>query len=52
MHRVEKESQRLQQENEELTRRLASMEDEQRRARKKAEALDGIALLAEAAKDL
>ena len=38
--------------NEELTRILASMEDEQRRARKKAQALDGIALLAEAAKDL
>ena len=42
----------LQQENEELTRRLASMEDEQRRATEKAQALDGIALLAEVAKDL
>ena len=42
----------LQQQNEELTRRVADMEDEQRRARKKAQALDGIALLAEAAKDL
>ena len=42
----------LQQQNEELTRRVADMEDEQKRARKKAQALDGIALLAEAAKDL
>ena len=42
----------LQKHNEELTKRLASMEDEQRRAKKKAQALDGIALLAEATKDL
>ena len=42
----------LQQENEELTKRLADMEAEQKRARKKAEYLDGIALLAEATKDL
>jgi len=42
----------LQQQNEELTRRLTDMEVEQKRARKKAQALDGIALLAEAAKDL
>ena len=42
----------LQQQNEELARRLADMEAEQKRARKKAQALDGIALLAEAAKDL
>ena len=42
----------LQQQNEELKRRVADMEDEQKRARKKAQALDGIALLAEAAKDL
>ena len=42
----------LQQQNEELTRRVADMEDEQKRARKKSQALDGIALLAEAAKDL
>ena len=42
----------LQQQNEELTRRLADMEAEQKRAKKKAQALDGIALLAEAAKDL
>ena len=38
--------------NEELTRRLAGMEDEQKRAKKKAQALDGIALLAEGTKDL
>ena len=42
----------LQKKNEELTKRIASMEDEQRRDRKKSQALDGIALLAEAAKDL
>ena len=42
----------LQQQNEELTRRLTYMEVEQKRARKKAQALDGITLLAEAAKDL
>ena len=42
----------LQQQNEELTRRLTDMEAEQQRARKKAQALDRIALLAEAAKDL
>ena len=42
----------LQQQNEELTKRVADMEDEQKRAKKKAQALDGIALLAEAAKDL
>ena len=42
----------LQQQNEELTRRLADMEAKQKRARKKAQALDGIALLAEVAKDL
>ena len=42
----------LQQKNEELTKRVADMEEEQRRARNKAQALDGIALLAEAAKDL
>ena len=42
----------LQQRNEELTGRLADMEAEKKRAKKKAQALDGIALLAEAAKDL
>ena len=42
----------LQQQNEELTRRVADMEHEQKRTMKKSQALDGIALLAEAAKDL
>ena len=42
----------LQQKNEELTKRIADLEEEQRRAREKVQALDGIALLAEAAKDL
>ena len=42
----------LQQQNEELTKRLADMEAEQKRARKKSQAFNGIALLAEAAKDL
>ena len=42
----------LQKQNEELTRILADMEAEQKRAKKKAQALDGIALLAEATKDL
>ena len=42
----------LQQQNEELTKRIIEMEAEQQKARKKAQALDGIALLAEAAKDL
>ena len=42
----------LQQKNEELTKRVADMEEEQRRSRKKDQALDGIALLAEAVKDL
>ena len=42
----------LQQQNEELSRRIENMEAEQKRARKKAQVLDGIALLAEAAKDL
>ena len=42
----------LQQQNEELTRKMAKMEAEQLKARRKAQALEGIALLAEAAKDL
>ena len=42
----------LQQENEELQRKIADMEKEQKRAKKKSQVLDGIALLAEAAKDL
>ena len=42
----------LQQQNKELTRRMTDMEAEQQKAKKKAQALDGIALLAEATKDL
>ena len=42
----------LQQQNEELTRKMAEMESEQLKARRKTQALEGIALLAEAAKDL
>ena len=42
----------LQQQNEELMRKIADIEVDQLKARRKAEALEGIALLAEAAKDL
>ena len=42
----------LQQHNEELTRKIVDMETDQLKARRKAQALEGIALLAEAAKDL
>ena len=42
----------LQQQNEDLTRKMEEMEAEQLKARRKAQALEGIALLAEAAKDL
>ena len=42
----------LQQQNEELTRKIADMEADQLKARRKAQALEGIALLAKASKDL
>ena len=42
----------LQQQNEELTTKMAEMEADQLKARRKSQALEGIALLAEAAKDL
>ena len=42
----------LQQQNEELTRKIADMEADQLKARRKSQALEGIALLAEAAKDM
>ena len=42
----------LQQENKKLTKRITNLEQEQKKAKRKAQALDGIALLAEAAKDL
>ena len=42
----------LQQHNEELMRKIVDMEVDQLKARRKSQALEGIALLAEAAKDL
>ena len=42
----------LQPYNEELTKKIVDMEADQLKARRKAQALEGIALLAEAAKDL
>ena len=42
----------MQQQNEELMRKIADMEVAQLNARRKAQALEGIALLAEAAKNL
>ena len=42
----------LQHHNEELTRKIANMEADQLKARRKAQALEGISLLVEAAKDL
>ena len=42
----------LQQHNEELTRKIADMETDQLKARRRAQALEGISLLAEVAKDL
>ena len=49
---LKKTIQDLQQHNEELTRRIVDMETDQLKARRKAQALEGIALLAEATKDL
>ena len=42
----------LQQQNEEHTKRMRKMEFEQKKEKKKAQALDGITLLAEATKDI
>ena len=42
----------MQQQNEELARKMADMEADQLKSRRKAQSLEGIALLAEAAKDL
>ena len=42
----------LQQNNEELTRKIADMEIDQLKARRKAQPLEVIALLAKAAKDM
>ena len=43
--------QELTQQNEELTKKVADLEVDQLKSRRKAQALEGIALLAEAAKD-
>ena len=50
--KLEKTVKSLQQENEDLQRKIADMEKKHKRAKIKAQSLDGIALLAEAAKEL
>ena len=50
--KLEKTVESLQQENEDLQRKIADMEKKHKRAKRKAQSLDGIALLAEAAKEL
>ena len=42
----------LQQENKKLTKRITNLEQEKKKAKRKTEVLDGIALLAKAAKEL
>ena len=49
---LEKTVKDLQQGNEELTKKITDLEQEQKKAKRKAQALDGIALLAEVAKEL
>ena len=49
---MEKTVKDLQQRNEELTKKITDLEQEQKKAKRKAQALDCIALLAEAAKEL
>ena len=49
---LKKTIQDLQQHNEELIGKIADMETDQLKARRKSQALEGIALLAEATKDL
>ena len=49
---LEKTVKDLQQRNEELTKKITDLEQEQKKAKRKAQALDGIALLAEATKEL
>ena len=48
---LEKTVKNLQQENKKLTKRITNLEQEQKKAKRKAQALDGIALLAEVAKE-
>ena len=50
--KLEKTVQDLQQRNKELIKKINDMEKKQKKAKKKSQALDGISLLAEAAKDL
>ena len=42
----------LQQENKKLTKKITNLEQEKKKAKRKTQALDGIALLAEAAKEI
>ena len=49
---LEKTVQDLQQRNEKLIKKINDMDQEQKKAKRKDQALDGIALLAEAAKKL
>jgi len=49
---LEKTVKNLQQENKKLTKRITNLEQEKKKAKRKTQALDGIALLAEAAKEL
>ena len=49
---LEQKIQELTQQNQELSRRVEYLEDDQKRTRRKTQALEGIALMAEAAKDL
>ena len=50
--KLEKTLENLQQENEDLQKRMAEMEKKHKRARRRTQSLDGIALLVEAAKEL
>ena len=49
---LEQKIQDLTQQNQELSKRVEDLEAEQQRTRRKTQALEGIALLAEASKDL
>ena len=49
---LEKTVKNLQQENKKLTKRITNLEQEKKKAKRKTQALDGIALLAEAAKEI
>ena len=49
---LEKTVKSLQQENKKLTKKITNLEQEKKKAKRKTQALDGIALLAEEAKEL